>query len=53
MPRYEVTAWIGTVYAEVDADDEDEALDRAQQFWDEGNFWADASYDVREVGEAS
>lgn len=51
MPRYEVTAWVGSLSVEVEADDEDSALDAADDAWDLHEILSDATYEVREVGE--
>ena len=52
MTRYEVTAWIGTITADVEAEDEDDAIDKAMDHWIEGqgqSIWASATYEAREI----
>lgn len=51
MPRYEVSAWVGQLTTEVEADNEDDAFVVAQEQWNDGDFWADASYEVRELSD--
>jgi hypothetical protein len=50
MPRYEVTAWVGTVRVEVEADNEDEAIVEADALLPAAMLES-ATYETRELSD--